>query len=129
MFRWLLTIFLALVVFSAMLPWLEKLGVGRLPGDLRFRIFGRTFFFAVRIHHCGVARHFSFCAIYLKINHDSLGCCNFHINQYLLSAFAFSWACGCGPVARGCAVSVERRGVMPAFWLDLAVVGHRLCDR
>jgi hypothetical protein len=43
MFRWLLTIFLALVVFSAMLPWLEKLGVGRLPGDLRFRIFGRTF--------------------------------------------------------------------------------------
>lgn len=44
MFRWLLTIFLALVVFSAMLPWLEKLGVGRLPGDLRFRIFGRTFF-------------------------------------------------------------------------------------
>lgn len=44
MFRWLLTIFLALVVFSAMLPWLEKLGVGRLPGDLRFRLFGRTFF-------------------------------------------------------------------------------------
>jgi hypothetical protein len=44
MFRWLLTIFLALVVFSAMLPWLEKLGVGRLPGDLRFSIFGKTFF-------------------------------------------------------------------------------------
>lgn len=44
MFRWLLTIFLALVVFSSLLPWLEKLGVGRLPGDLRFRIFGKTFF-------------------------------------------------------------------------------------
>ena len=44
MFRWLLTIFLALVVFSAMLPWLEKLGVGRLPGDLRFSVFGKTFF-------------------------------------------------------------------------------------
>ncbi len=44
MFRWLLTIFLALVVFSAMLPWLEKLGVGRLPGDFRFSIFGKTFF-------------------------------------------------------------------------------------
>ena len=43
MFRWLLTIFLALVVFSAMLPWLEKLGVGRLPGDLRFSVFGKTF--------------------------------------------------------------------------------------
>lgn len=44
MFRWLLTIFLALVIFSSMLPWLEKLGVGRLPGDLRFSIFGKTFF-------------------------------------------------------------------------------------
>ena len=44
MFRWLLTIFLALVVFSAMLPWLEKLGIGRLPGDLRFSMFGKTFF-------------------------------------------------------------------------------------
>lgn len=44
MFRWLLTIFLALVVFSAMLPWLQKLGVGRLPGDLRFNMFGKTFF-------------------------------------------------------------------------------------
>ncbi|CAM8665164.1 Protein of unknown function DUF2905 [Oxalobacteraceae bacterium] len=44
MFRWLLTIFLALVIFSSILPWLEKLGVGRLPGDLRFSIFGKTFF-------------------------------------------------------------------------------------
>jgi hypothetical protein len=39
-----LTIFLALVIFSAMLPWLEKLGIGRLPGDLRFRMFGMTIF-------------------------------------------------------------------------------------
>ena len=44
MFRWLLTIFLVLVVFGSLLPWLEKLGVGRLPGDLRFSIFGKTFF-------------------------------------------------------------------------------------
>ncbi len=43
MFRWLLTIFIALVVFSAALPWLEKLGVGRLPGDFRFRLFGKTY--------------------------------------------------------------------------------------
>ena len=43
MFRWLLTIFIALVVFSAALPWLEKLGVGRLPGDLRLRLFGKTY--------------------------------------------------------------------------------------
>ncbi len=44
MIRWVLSIFIALVVFSALLPWLEKLGVGRLPGDLRFKLFGKTFF-------------------------------------------------------------------------------------
>lgn len=43
MIRWVLTIFIALVVFSATLPWLEKLGIGRLPGDLRFTLFGRKF--------------------------------------------------------------------------------------
>lgn len=44
MLRWTLTIFIALIIFSAMLPWLEKLGVGRLPGDVRFTLFGRKFF-------------------------------------------------------------------------------------
>lgn len=44
MLRWTLSIFIALVVFSAALPWLEKLGVGRLPGDFRFKLFGKTFF-------------------------------------------------------------------------------------
>jgi len=44
MIRWILTIFIALIVFSALLPWLEKLGVGRLPGDVRFTLFGRKFF-------------------------------------------------------------------------------------
>jgi len=44
MFRWFLVIFLAVIVLSAALPWLEKLGIGKLPGDLRFRLFGRTFF-------------------------------------------------------------------------------------
>lgn len=41
MIRWVLTIFIALIVFSVMLPWLEKLGIGRLPGDFRFKLFGR----------------------------------------------------------------------------------------
>ncbi|MGB6056519.1 MAG: DUF2905 domain-containing protein [Burkholderiaceae bacterium] len=41
MIRWLLVVFIALAVLSAALPWLEKLGIGRLPGDLRFRLFGR----------------------------------------------------------------------------------------
>ena len=44
MIRWVLTIFIALIVFTATLPWLEKLGVGRLPGDIRFTLFGRKFF-------------------------------------------------------------------------------------
>ncbi|MBB1631254.1 MULTISPECIES: DUF2905 domain-containing protein [Cupriavidus] len=43
MLRWTLTIFLAVIVLSAALPWLQKLGLGRLPGDLRFRLFGREF--------------------------------------------------------------------------------------
>ena len=43
MIRWVLAIFIGLMVFSALLPWLEKLGVGRLPGDLRFKLFGRSF--------------------------------------------------------------------------------------
>ncbi|WP_151632655.1 DUF2905 domain-containing protein [Noviherbaspirillum aerium] len=41
MIRWILTIFIGLIVFSAALPWLEKLGIGRLPGDIRFTLFGR----------------------------------------------------------------------------------------
>lgn len=44
MFRWLIIIFLVLLVFSSALPWLEKLGIGRLPGDVRFRFFGREIF-------------------------------------------------------------------------------------
>ena len=43
MIRWVLVIFLAVIVFSSLLPWLEKLGIGRLPGDLRFQLFGRVF--------------------------------------------------------------------------------------
>jgi hypothetical protein len=31
------------VVFANLLPWLQKLGLGRLPGDLRFKLFGKIF--------------------------------------------------------------------------------------
>ncbi|HEY8706617.1 MAG TPA: DUF2905 domain-containing protein [Burkholderiaceae bacterium] len=44
MIRWLLVVFLALLLFSGLRPWLEKLGLGRLPGDIRFRLFGRDWF-------------------------------------------------------------------------------------
>jgi len=41
MIRWMIVIFLILVFISALTPWLNKLGVGKLPGDLRFKLFGR----------------------------------------------------------------------------------------
>ncbi len=41
MIRWFLVTLLALVIFSGLQPWLQKLGFGRLPGDLHFRLFGR----------------------------------------------------------------------------------------
>ena len=44
MIRWLAIVFVALLVFSAIGPWLEKLGLGRLPGDFRFRFAGRDWF-------------------------------------------------------------------------------------
>jgi hypothetical protein len=44
MIRWLIVVFLALVLLNGLSPWLQKLGFGKLPGDLRFRIFGREFF-------------------------------------------------------------------------------------
>lgn len=47
MIRWLLVIFLALLIFSGFRPWLERLGLGRLPGDFRFRLFGRDWFIPV----------------------------------------------------------------------------------
>jgi len=42
--RWLVVMFLALMVISAIRPWLDKLGIGKLPGDLRFRFLGREWF-------------------------------------------------------------------------------------
>jgi len=44
MIRWFIVIFLALVFISWFSPLLQKLGFGKLPGDLRFRLFGREWF-------------------------------------------------------------------------------------
>jgi Protein of unknown function (DUF2905) len=41
MIRWFIVIFLALVLISWVSPLLQKLGFGKLPGDLRFKRFGR----------------------------------------------------------------------------------------
>jgi hypothetical protein len=44
MIRWLIVIFIALLLFSGLQRWLERIGLGRLPGDFRFRLFGREWF-------------------------------------------------------------------------------------
>lgn len=45
--RWLIVIFLILLIFSGLHRWLEKIGLGRLPGDFRFRLFGREVFLPI----------------------------------------------------------------------------------
>lgn len=41
MIKWLLVVVVALVLFSGLMPLLRRFGIGRLPGDLEFRLFGR----------------------------------------------------------------------------------------
>ncbi len=47
MIRWLIVIFLALLLISWFSPLLNKLGFGKLPGDFRFTLFGRQWFLPV----------------------------------------------------------------------------------
>jgi hypothetical protein len=44
MIRWFLVVFLALMLISWLTPLLQRLGFGKLPGDLRFKLFGREWF-------------------------------------------------------------------------------------
>lgn len=41
MLRWLIVVFVALVCISGLMPLLRRLGLGRLPGDFEFQLFGR----------------------------------------------------------------------------------------
>jgi hypothetical protein len=55
MIRWVAVIFLGLAVFYPLLPFMARLGVGRLPGDVLFKLrgailclpFGSTLLWAV----------------------------------------------------------------------------------
>lgn len=47
MIRWVIVIFLALMLINWFTPLLQRLGFGRLPGDFRFRLFGREFFLPI----------------------------------------------------------------------------------
>ncbi|GGC13422.1 hypothetical protein GCM10007205_22930 [Oxalicibacterium flavum] len=43
MIRWVVVIFLFLTIFNALLPWIFiKIGVGRIPGDIRLKLDRRT---------------------------------------------------------------------------------------
>ena len=44
MLRWLIVVFLALLLISWVRPWLEKMGLGKLPGDFNFKLFGREWY-------------------------------------------------------------------------------------
>jgi hypothetical protein len=44
MLRWLIVTLLGLLFISWLRPWLEKLGLGKLPGDVHFKLFGREWF-------------------------------------------------------------------------------------
>lgn len=43
MIRWVAVVFIGLIIFYPIIPWLAKLGVGRLPGDVRFKLMGQIF--------------------------------------------------------------------------------------
>ena len=42
--RWLLVFLLAFLVFNGLRGWLERIGLGRLPGDFTLRIAGREIY-------------------------------------------------------------------------------------
>lgn len=44
MLRWIAVLFAALIVLSLAAPFLARYGLGRLPGDLRLKLFGRVIF-------------------------------------------------------------------------------------
>ncbi|MFZ9676820.1 MAG: DUF2905 domain-containing protein [Quisquiliibacterium sp.] len=47
MLKWLIVTVLALVIFSGLGPLLSRFGIGRLPGDLNFRLFRREWFLPI----------------------------------------------------------------------------------
>jgi hypothetical protein len=40
------------MLISALTPWLHKLGLCKLPGDLRFRLFGKEWFLPLTCTVC-----------------------------------------------------------------------------
>jgi hypothetical protein len=44
MVKWLLALFIVLVILTAVTPWLRRFGLGRLPGDFRVAVRGRLYY-------------------------------------------------------------------------------------
>ncbi|TMH25773.1 MAG: DUF2905 domain-containing protein [Betaproteobacteria bacterium] len=44
MLKWLVTLFLALVILSAAMPFLRRFRLGRLPGDFQIPVRGRVYY-------------------------------------------------------------------------------------
>ena len=47
MFAWVLVVIVAVIVLGFLAPKLHKLGLGRLPGDVRFRYRGRDVYLPI----------------------------------------------------------------------------------
>ena len=47
MLKWLLTLVIALLVMGLMTPWLRRLGIGRMPGDITIERDGRQYSFPI----------------------------------------------------------------------------------
>ena len=45
MVKWLVTLVLALLILGLLTPWLNRLGLGRLPGDVRIKRARGVFYF------------------------------------------------------------------------------------
>ncbi len=44
MLKWVLILVFAMIVLTALAPWLSRYGVGRLPGDLTVRYKGKLYY-------------------------------------------------------------------------------------
>jgi Protein of unknown function (DUF2905) len=42
--RWIITFLLACLIFNVLQGWLQRIGLGKLPGDFRFKAGGREWF-------------------------------------------------------------------------------------
>jgi hypothetical protein len=45
--KWLLTLVIAVLVMGAFTPWLRRMGLGRMPGDITIERGGKQYFFPV----------------------------------------------------------------------------------